>query len=597
MEQHRYAGRGKREILGAADQRKYAARFPRNTSWVQGLLGKPDMPNLLRSRGLLTTALQLLWGGGLRVLSSLNPPAFERQKIGRTSAPSPEACITPALKNLLQTLYSSALCKAAQVLRGGARPELQCDTQDVGGQHARQLGASAGSPRQQSAAQDRPQDILQRILTSNPTHVVFASRNDRKAVQCWDAEIRCEQPARSVYLNTGLLFCEYRCHKPRGWDLRLSRPLSANSWLLGGSRVTVVFLPDGLEDIAASIFRAKMTIAEKVVDFLDLKLMQDPVYVSIAIGLSGALVADISFFSVLPIYLAHLGVAQVDVAVCIAVGAACDLAGRIALALLGLILVVESRTLVLIGLVFTIIFRTSECCRSMRKDRMAMVAERLDCSPPTKVNRVQSLAGHSGFSQVGIIPDDATCRRVSSWISRFPRPFNSPLLHSHLISPSSALKTSLLRAAKIPQLDSKFWTAFKFPIHITYCYICCFLFVTVFIFYTDYIYLTIFTGLISIFRPFLLIELPLVFAEYCSLQRFPSAYGLFMITSGMFALTLGPIVGNIIIQCYQRCDRELPPVPTFTDNTVTDVRYSLVSRDVHHEVQVETISFAAHFKS
>ncbi|KAJ8867400.1 hypothetical protein PR048_031201 [Dryococelus australis] len=51
-----------------------------------------------------------------------------------------------------------------------------------------------------------------------------------------------------------------------------------------------------------------------------------------------------------------------------------------------------------------------------------------------------------GFLYVGIVPDDATGRRVFSGLSRFPRPFISALLHAHLASPSSALKTPVLRA-------------------------------------------------------------------------------------------------------------------------------------------------------
>ncbi|KAJ8870796.1 hypothetical protein PR048_027095 [Dryococelus australis] len=54
---------------------------------------------------------------------------------------------------------------------------------------------------------------------------------------------------------------------------------------------------------------------------------------------------------------------------------------------------------------------------------------------------------HSGFSQVGIVPDDAAGRRVFSGISRFPRTFIPVLFHTYLTSPSSALKISLLRAA------------------------------------------------------------------------------------------------------------------------------------------------------
>ncbi|KAJ8895353.1 hypothetical protein PR048_000685 [Dryococelus australis] len=61
-----------------------------------------------------------------------------------------------------------------------------------------------------------------------------------------------------------------------------------------------------------------------------------------------------------------------------------------------------------------------------------------------------------GFSHVGIMPDDAAGRRVFSGISRFLRPFVPALLHTHLISPSSVLKTSLLRAAQISSLTHLF---------------------------------------------------------------------------------------------------------------------------------------------
>ncbi|KAJ8886290.1 hypothetical protein PR048_012500 [Dryococelus australis] len=55
----------------------------------------------------------------------------------------------------------------------------------------------------------------------------------------------------------------------------------------------------------------------------------------------------------------------------------------------------------------------------------------------------------TGFPHVGIAPDDATGRRVFPRISRFPWPLIPGLLHSHLTSPASALKTSMLRAAQI----------------------------------------------------------------------------------------------------------------------------------------------------
>ncbi|KAJ8887816.1 hypothetical protein PR048_014034 [Dryococelus australis] len=55
----------------------------------------------------------------------------------------------------------------------------------------------------------------------------------------------------------------------------------------------------------------------------------------------------------------------------------------------------------------------------------------------------------NGFSQVGTVPDDAIGRRVFSRISRFPPPLNSGAAPFSRQSPSSALKTSPLRAAQI----------------------------------------------------------------------------------------------------------------------------------------------------
>ncbi|KAJ8896827.1 hypothetical protein PR048_002173 [Dryococelus australis] len=60
---------------------------------------------------------------------------------------------------------------------------------------------------------------------------------------------------------------------------------------------------------------------------------------------------------------------------------------------------------------------------------------------------------HSQILHAGIVPDDAAGRRVFSGISRFPRTFIPVLLHVHLTSRSSALKTSMSRAAKyLPSL-------------------------------------------------------------------------------------------------------------------------------------------------
>ncbi|KAJ8889357.1 hypothetical protein PR048_008856 [Dryococelus australis] len=61
-----------------------------------------------------------------------------------------------------------------------------------------------------------------------------------------------------------------------------------------------------------------------------------------------------------------------------------------------------------------------------------------------------------GFSHVGIVSDDASGRWVFFLgMSRFLRPYIPALLPTHLVSPSSALKTAMLRAAQISPLHSK----------------------------------------------------------------------------------------------------------------------------------------------
>ncbi|KAJ8885216.1 hypothetical protein PR048_011412 [Dryococelus australis] len=57
------------------------------------------------------------------------------------------------------------------------------------------------------------------------------------------------------------------------------------------------------------------------------------------------------------------------------------------------------------------------------------------------------------FPQVGIVPNDAAGVQVYSGISRFPHLCIPAPLHYHIFSPSSALKTSLLRATQISQIN------------------------------------------------------------------------------------------------------------------------------------------------
>ncbi|KAJ8896826.1 hypothetical protein PR048_002172 [Dryococelus australis] len=79
---------------------------------------------------------------------------------------------------------------------------------------------------------------------------------------------------------------------------------------------------------------------------------------------------------------------------------------------------------------------------------------------------VSLLASHQGepgsipcratprFLQVGIVPGDDSDRWVFTGISSFPHPFIPALIHSHLMSPSSALKTSLLRTTQNSSLTA-----------------------------------------------------------------------------------------------------------------------------------------------
>lgn len=48
------------------------------------------------------------------------------------------------------------------------------------------------------------------------------------------------------------------------------------------------------------------TFREKIVEFLDLSLLQELIYVNICIGMAFALFSDVSFFTIQPVYLQEL---------------------------------------------------------------------------------------------------------------------------------------------------------------------------------------------------------------------------------------------------------------------------------------------------
>ncbi|KAJ8890538.1 hypothetical protein PR048_010047 [Dryococelus australis] len=61
------------------------------------------------------------------------------------------------------------------------------------------------------------------------------------------------------------------------------------------------------------------------------------------------------------------------------------------------------------------------------------------------------------FWHVGLVLDDAAGRRVFSGISRFPHPFIPAVLRTRLASPSSVLKTAMLRVTQISPLPTVRW--------------------------------------------------------------------------------------------------------------------------------------------
>ncbi|KAJ8872238.1 hypothetical protein PR048_025840 [Dryococelus australis] len=78
--------------------------------------------------------------------------------------------------------------------------------------------------------------------------------------------------------------------------------------------------------------------------------------------------------------------------------------------------------------------------------RCVGVVERIRTSLLEEPGSIPSVVA-PGFSQMGIVPDDATGRRPLLGYLPLPRPCISAPLHTRLTSPSSALKTSLIRTA------------------------------------------------------------------------------------------------------------------------------------------------------
>uniref|UniRef100_A0A182IPW6 Major facilitator superfamily (MFS) profile domain-containing protein n=1 Tax=Anopheles atroparvus TaxID=41427 RepID=A0A182IPW6_ANOAO len=99
-----------------------------------------------------------------------------------------------------------------------------------------------------------------------------------------------------------------------------------------------------------------------LVDFLDLTLLKDPIYVNIVLGISFALYSDLAFFTLQPMYLFMMAFSKADVSLIIAIGAGADLISRIFLAISSTCLNIKARYVYLAGALFTIVARFAFLC-------------------------------------------------------------------------------------------------------------------------------------------------------------------------------------------------------------------------------------------
>ena len=117
-----------------------------------------------------------------------------------------------------------------------------------------------------------------------------------------------------------------------------------------------------------------------MVDFLDLRLLLDPVYVNIAVGTGISFFADITYCALFPLVVLKLGYSRTDSAICISILAAADIFGRLSVTLIGAFSPqVSSRALFLAGAVTSVAGRTSmsiqiklPCLQNIRKGKTSL---------------------------------------------------------------------------------------------------------------------------------------------------------------------------------------------------------------------------------
>lgn len=98
---------------------------------------------------------------------------------------------------------------------------------------------------------------------------------------------------------------------------------------------------------------------QKLVHFLDLDLLKDIVYINIVLGITFTTHSDITFFTLLPMYLFELEFTKADAAFIISVGAAADFSSRICLAVLSFFVQLNPRHIFLSSTVIMLFIRFS----------------------------------------------------------------------------------------------------------------------------------------------------------------------------------------------------------------------------------------------
>ena len=126
-----------------------------------------------------------------------------------------------------------------------------------------------------------------------------------------------------------------------------------------------------------------------MVDFLELRLLLDPVYVNIAIGTGISFFADITYCALFPLVVLKLGYSRTDSAICISILAAADIFGRLSIALIGAFFPqVSNRALFLVGAVTSVVGRTSMSIQIKLSFPQNIRQEKIQWKQPTRCNLV-----------------------------------------------------------------------------------------------------------------------------------------------------------------------------------------------------------------